>query len=158
VQWPDPRFIDNSDGTVTDNLTGLIWVQEFPCLGVKTWYEAVSATNALAEGACGLADGSTSGDWRLPTVPELLSLTNYWSEVYRCHLGFTGEIDPFVDDVTIWTGTAYHWWESPLPGDRVGWFSVTWGPGSVGVVGVAISDDWGDPPSRLHVWPVRGGN
>ena len=25
--WPDPRFFDNYDGTVTDNLTGLIWTQ-----------------------------------------------------------------------------------------------------------------------------------
>lgn len=24
TSWPSPRFIDNSDGTITDNLTGLI--------------------------------------------------------------------------------------------------------------------------------------
>jgi len=27
VAWPVPRFMDNGDGTVTDNLTGLIWTQ-----------------------------------------------------------------------------------------------------------------------------------
>ena len=27
VAWPTPRFTDNKNGTVTDNLTGLIWIQ-----------------------------------------------------------------------------------------------------------------------------------
>ena len=27
VAWPNPRFTDNNDGTVTDNLTGLIWLK-----------------------------------------------------------------------------------------------------------------------------------
>ena len=27
VPWPNPRFTDNGDGTVTDNLTGLIWLK-----------------------------------------------------------------------------------------------------------------------------------
>ena len=27
VAWPDPRFTDNGDGTVTDNVTGLMWQQ-----------------------------------------------------------------------------------------------------------------------------------
>ena len=25
VSWPVPRFVDNGNGTITDNLTGLIW-------------------------------------------------------------------------------------------------------------------------------------
>ena len=33
----DPRFTDNADGTVTDNLTGLIWLKDVDCLGFKTW-------------------------------------------------------------------------------------------------------------------------
>jgi hypothetical protein len=28
VAWPDPRFRDNGDGTVTDNLTGLMWLKD----------------------------------------------------------------------------------------------------------------------------------
>ncbi len=27
VDWPLPRFTDNNNGTVTDNLTGLIWLK-----------------------------------------------------------------------------------------------------------------------------------
>ncbi|HXE98165.1 MAG TPA: hypothetical protein VN642_17305, partial [Dongiaceae bacterium] len=29
--WPNPRFTDNADGTVTDNLTGLIWLKNARC-------------------------------------------------------------------------------------------------------------------------------
>ena len=28
VAWPSPRFTDNADGTVSDNLTGLIWLKQ----------------------------------------------------------------------------------------------------------------------------------
>ena len=27
VAWPEPRFTDNGDGTMTDNLTGLKWTK-----------------------------------------------------------------------------------------------------------------------------------
>ena len=28
VAWPNPRFKDNLNGTITDNLTGLIWLKD----------------------------------------------------------------------------------------------------------------------------------
>jgi len=28
IQWPDPRFTDRGEGTVLDNLTGLVWAQD----------------------------------------------------------------------------------------------------------------------------------
>lgn len=34
----------------------------------------MSDANTLADGACGLTDGSVAGDWRLPNVRELYSL------------------------------------------------------------------------------------
>ncbi len=33
VPVPNPRFTDNGDGTVTDNLTGLTWLKNASCLG-----------------------------------------------------------------------------------------------------------------------------
>ena len=33
--WPAPRFTDNSDGTVTDNLTGLIWLKDANCMSTN---------------------------------------------------------------------------------------------------------------------------
>ena len=32
------RFTDNGDGTVTDNLTGLIWLKNADCFGSRTWH------------------------------------------------------------------------------------------------------------------------
>ena len=68
VSWPDPRFTDNGDGTVTDNLTGLIWLKNANCFGQRTWANALSDCNNLASGSCGLTDGSSAGDWSLPNV------------------------------------------------------------------------------------------
>ena len=70
------RFIDNQDGTVTDTVTGLIWLQDAGCLSPANWAAAVAQVNALASGTCGLADGSAAGDWRLPNLNELESLVD----------------------------------------------------------------------------------
>jgi hypothetical protein len=72
-----PRFTDNVDGTVSDNLTGLIWLQEANCFGAQTWASALNSANTLASGTCGLTDGSTPGDWRLPNINELHSLVDF---------------------------------------------------------------------------------
>lgn len=75
VTWPSPRFTDNINGTVTDNLTGLIWLKNANCFGVQ-WTAALKDIGSLANGQCGLTDGSTAGQWRLPNVRELESLVN----------------------------------------------------------------------------------
>ena len=77
VAWPTPRFTDNGNGTVTDNLTGLIWTKNANAFGQRTWAEALSDANGLASGSAGLTDGSKAGDWRLPNVRELQSLVDY---------------------------------------------------------------------------------
>ncbi|MEI6209969.1 MAG: DUF1566 domain-containing protein [Desulfuromonadales bacterium] len=76
MPWPSPRFTDNANGTVTDNLTGLIWLKNANCFGTQAWSTAVASANNLAKGACGLTDGSSAGQWRLPNVLELRSLVN----------------------------------------------------------------------------------
>lgn len=82
VEWPIPRFTDNLDGTLTDNLTGLIWLKKAHCFGGygRKWIDALSVCSELASGQCGLTDGSSPGDWRLPNIKELQSLTttNCW--------------------------------------------------------------------------------
>lgn len=92
IAWPDPRFTDNGDGTITDNLTGLIWLADTTCIGQRKWSDAVAATNALANGDCGLTDGSAAGDWRMPNFVELMSPTNLgvsnfitWLESFGFH-------------------------------------------------------------------------
>jgi hypothetical protein len=71
-----PRFLDNLDGTVTDRLTGLIWLKNTDCL-YGDWTTALHQAHGLADGACGLTDGSEPGDWRLPNIRELASLIDY---------------------------------------------------------------------------------
>ena len=73
----DPRFTDNGDGTVQDNLTGLIWLKNANCFGLRNWTNALSDANTLADASCGLTDGSIAGDWRLPNVKELRSLVDF---------------------------------------------------------------------------------
>ena len=86
---PSPRFTDNSDGTVTDNLTGLIWLANANCTdtaggiiknsdqGRLNWSNAITWSNNLADGICGLTDSSEAGDWRLPNIIELESLRHF---------------------------------------------------------------------------------
>lgn len=77
VAWPDPRFTDNFDGTVSDNLTGLTWLRDAQRFVGLTFADALSACNALAEDGMDLTDGSAAGDWRLPNIWELGSLTDF---------------------------------------------------------------------------------
>ena len=76
VSLVTPRFTDNGDGTVTDNQTGLIWLKDANCFGARRWNDALSDCNGLADGSCGLTDGSNAGDWRLPNYKELFSLVD----------------------------------------------------------------------------------
>ncbi|MBF0337469.1 MAG: DUF1566 domain-containing protein [Nitrospirae bacterium] len=72
VAWPNPRFTDNSDGTVTDNLTGLMWTKDASLPGPRYWQGALDYVASMNSGA------GTYGytDWRLPNIYELESLVN----------------------------------------------------------------------------------
>ena len=84
VESPEPRFTDNGDGTIKDNLTDRIWLKDWECPilnpgGMKTdWREALDLTHGvLKDGICGLTDGSRIGDWHLPNIAELNSLVDF---------------------------------------------------------------------------------
>ncbi len=77
--WPDPRFHDNGDGTVTDKLTGLIWTRDGNAPGpavcspgvTKSWQGALDYVKCLnINGYRGY------NDWRLPNRKELFSLSH----------------------------------------------------------------------------------
>jgi hypothetical protein len=107
VPWPDPRFTDNGDGTITDNLTKLIWLKIANCsdLGPKKWAESLAAVNLLASGQCGLTDGSIAGDWRLPNVRELHSLIDFGQSEPALPAGH-----PFTNFQTnrYWSSTTFN--------------------------------------------------
>jgi hypothetical protein len=146
VAWPNPRFKDNGNGTVTDNLTGLIWLKNANCFGPKTWEDALSDANSLASGSCGLSDGSSAGDWRLPNVRELYSLV---------HFGF---YDPAVPNTV---GTE-KWSEGdPFTGVQSGdfWSSTTHGyfTDECWIVDLHNCTVFlGSKDGDRYVWPVRG--
>jgi hypothetical protein len=52
VTPPTPRFMDKHDGTVTDKLTGLIWLKNSVCFGGASWAEALTAVNTLTWTLC----------------------------------------------------------------------------------------------------------
>ena len=112
LSWPTPRFSDNGNGTVTDNMTGLIWLEDAACLGSQSWSNAMTVANSLADGACGLTDGSSAGDWCLPSVNELEPLIHkgfYYPALPNTQgTGKWSEGDPFSGVVTTryWTSTT----------------------------------------------------
>ncbi len=61
-------YTDNGGGTVTDNVTGLIW-QQTPDSGSLSWAQAQAYCEALSLG--GLED------WRMPSLKELFSISNF---------------------------------------------------------------------------------
>ncbi|AHC16411.1 hypothetical protein L21SP2_3067 [Salinispira pacifica] len=85
VNWPEPRFTDNGDGTITDELTGLMWEQ----------VPSNQDGNTL-EGVIGLAAASWTGghnDWRVPNIREFRSLFHAGEEYLHTWLetqGFSG--------------------------------------------------------------------
>ena len=111
VAWPTPRFTDNGDGTVTDNLTELIWLQNAnrPNLS-QSWTNAVDYCNNLAADGVDLTDGSVAGDWRLPNVKELESLYDYsqYSPALPSGHLFTGvELNYYWSSTTLANSTSY---------------------------------------------------
>ncbi|MDF7801105.1 DUF1566 domain-containing protein [Pontiellaceae bacterium B1224] len=70
---PTPTdYTDNGDGTITDNVTGLMW-EKAPSQGKKvTWEQAINGLDAFnAEKLGGY------NDWRIPTIKELYSLVQF---------------------------------------------------------------------------------
>jgi len=105
VAWPSRRFVDNQNGTVTDNLTGLIWLKNAGCFAPTVWASALADVNQLASGACGLTDGSTAGQWRLPNLVELESMVDVSASNPAVTAG-----SPFtnVSNGIYWSSTAYY--------------------------------------------------
>jgi len=132
-----PRFTDNSDGTVTDNLTGLIWLKNANCYNTQTWQNSLNSANGLASGSCGLTDSSAAGDWRLPNVRELASLVDYQTNpapTLPTGHPFTGVVSS-----SYWSSTSY------VLSPSNAWY-VVFNSGGISANGKT---------ANRYVWPVR---
>ncbi len=77
-----PSYTDNGDGTITDNLTGLIWQKD---MGEKLSFDkAIQQAEALESGGY--------DDWRVPTIKELYSLIQFTGKVQGQNV-----IESFID-------------------------------------------------------------
>lgn len=105
-----PSYTDNNDGTIRDNMTGLVWQKD---MGEKLSFdEAIQKVNVVK-----LAGYN---DWRVPTIKELYSLIQFSGSVKG-----QKALDPFIDtayfsqpigdvtsdereiDAQTWTRTEY---------------------------------------------------
>jgi len=153
ITWPVPRFTDKLNGTVVDNLTGLVWLKNANCPGgVRTRVQALDFANNFYDGYglplalldCGLSDGSTAGQWRLPNRFELESLLDLSQTDPTLPPGH-----PFINvqNDYYWT-SSYNTYYVDL---RVGWV-VNMGIGTVWLRSWVLEEE------RSYIWLVRDGS
>ena len=106
--WPEPRFINNGDGTITDIMTGLIWLKDGKCFGTLKWHSAGKAVDAFNDNPkvfeCTNYSASFS-DWHLPTLTDLSSLLNANESILSNYLNLQGF--SAVQTGMYWTGSTY---------------------------------------------------
>jgi hypothetical protein len=107
IEWPSPRFTNNGDGTVGDNLTGLMWLKDGGCLK-KKWndaFQTIADLNANPGIYTCLEYSANYSDWRLPNIKELESLVDYGAANVSAWLNAEG----FLNTVSAkyWSSTAY---------------------------------------------------
>jgi len=145
------RYNDCGNGTITDSVTGLIWLKQADCLATKDWETAKQAAAGLKNGDCMLTDGSAPGDWRLPTQAE-------WEATMKnaLALGCTGPT--LTNDAgtgcmsagpSSFTGVEsdYYWSSTTVEGNQRAYFGDL-------DHGHLLN---GNLFNTLRVWPVRGG-
>lgn len=111
-------YTDNGNGTITDNVTGLIWQKcsmgqdSLDCSSGPGPMAAAPVKWATAITYCDELDLGGSSDWRLPGIKQLESLIDY------------GTYNPPINNLFTNTATDYHgYWSSST---YVGTTSSAW--------------------------------
>jgi hypothetical protein len=106
------NFVDNGDSTISDNATGLMWMQNDSKSGM-TWEEAPSYAENL--------EYAGHSNWRLPDVKELQSIVDYSRSPGTTN---SAAIDPLFNSTSItneadqadygcyWTSTTHANWSA----------------------------------------------
>ncbi|MGB0716534.1 MAG: DUF1566 domain-containing protein [Phycisphaerae bacterium] len=134
------RFVENGDGTVTDELTGLMWLRDAGCQGSGSWEQAIAAATSFNRNrkvASCEGYSAVHTDWRVPNRRELMTLVDFSQ-----HEPVLPADHPFVGVDTVggfWTSTSF------AANADLAWF-VDMATGS-------IEDD--AKGSRRNIWLVR---
>ena len=101
-----PSYTDNGDGTITDNVTDLMWVKAHGSL--ISWSDAVA----------GASTNSTGGytDWRMPTIKESYSLIMFSGVNGPDETDISGYV-PYID--TAYFDFVYGSGTSTNTGERI---------------------------------------
>ena len=162
-------YVDCGNGTVTDNRTGLVWLANADCLGAGVdWFTAMEFVAGLAditalpstvEQDCGLTDGSSPGEWRLPSVAEWQAMVADADDL-GCSPTITSDLAGVI--ITCWSAgcnalglcafsdvqSLFYWSSSSLVAS----------PSSAGLVAMNSGNVSANSKAGGNfVWPVRGG-
>jgi hypothetical protein len=154
VASPNPRFTDTNDGTVTDNLTGLVWLQDancmatyyqhiyndYPDVGRVTWQHAHDFVAGINNGTFPSCSAGYT-DWRLPNRFELESLLDISGYGYYEDYRALPSGHSFINvEIGYWSSTST---ECSNNAWNINLYSNGY-----------LSNNTAGP---RHVWPVRGG-
>ena len=145
VPSPVPRFIDHGDGTITDSLTGLMWLKDASCLGINIWENTtlyITDFNAHPKHYSQWCDDyiASYNDWRLPNLKELQSLIDYSQYEPPLPSGH-----PFKN---VQSSYFDYWTSSTYANDTKGAWSVDMWYGII----YPFTKEF-----QFFIWPVRGG-
>jgi len=141
-----PRFVENGDGTVTDNVTGLQWEKKTTTVGSGqnyadphdvdnlytwsagggglTWPDGTAFTDFLiklnsANSDIATLTGCFAGhcDWRLPTIAELVTIIDH--DATGCGSG-----NPCIEPIFGPTNPNIYWSDTTLDGNQTWAWSV----------------------------------
>jgi len=106
--------------------------------GVKSWHDVLTDCNTLADDGSTLTDGSAAGDWRLPNIRELSSLSDLGEGFPALPAGH-----PFLSV----PNTGSYWVSTTFIGNTDSAYRVYLGSGTFSIY---------DKVSYTYrVWPVR---
>ena len=104
--WPEPRFVINPDATISDSLTGLMWLKDGNCFGDLPWPTAVQMVADFNQGTASCHEIKTQyHDWLLPDINQLASLLDFQAGVPSDALKMVGLAG--VQKGVYWSATAY---------------------------------------------------
>lgn len=144
---PTGRFVDNGDGTITDNQTGLMWEKKDDSGGIHdknnlyTWSGASYGGTFVMDGTISTtflatlnAGAGFAGhtDWRIPSIYELQRIVNYDNSTLAVDAAFntTCAVSCTVTSCSC-TQSTYYWSVTTTVGNAGTAWGVHFGDGFV---------------------------